>query len=279
MRTLLRLQTGGGIEISGMPADLDSFNATYTPTGKQVGGYPAYAVTAPKLVVVEKPAVATHHLFRHPEREQWHLHNAPFDPAIILGNVAMISEEGGPVPTGARTWRVCTGGNWVSVELTVRELDVAAAQTALKERRRKALKLPLTATDGECELAELAVAAAAAARAELEAAAARGEQLFTVGGAAVAFDFAMARARPGRLSALSVFLCKSVLYGVFVWARRALNSQKWRVPARAVRGGDRSASADGGGASRATAGQRSAYERGGAARQGRGCSPRQRQVP
>ena len=35
------------------------------------------------------------------------------------------------------------------------------------------------------------------------------------------------RARPGRLSALafiSVFLCKYVLYGVFVWARRALNS-------------------------------------------------------
>jgi hypothetical protein len=31
------------------------------------------------------------------------------------------------------------------------------------------------------------------------------------------------RARPGRLSALNVFLCKSVLYGIFVWARRALN--------------------------------------------------------
>jgi hypothetical protein len=33
------------------------------------------------------------------------------------------------------------------------------------------------------------------------------------------------RARSGRLSALaflSVFLCKSVLYGAFVWARRAL---------------------------------------------------------
>ena len=41
------------------------------------------------------------------------------------------------------------------------------------------------------------------------------------------------RARPGRLSALSVFLCKSVLYGVFVWARRALNSRKWHFPARA----------------------------------------------
>jgi hypothetical protein len=40
--------------------------------------------------------------------------------------------------------------------------------------------------------------------------------------------------RPGRLSALSVFLCKSVFYGVFVWARRALNIQKLRFPARAV---------------------------------------------
>ena len=29
---------------------------------------------------------------------------------------------------------------------------------------------------------------------------------------------------PGRLSALSVFHSKSVLYGAFVWARRALNS-------------------------------------------------------
>ena len=40
--------------------------------------------------------------------------------------------------------------------------------------------------------------------------------------------------RPGRLSALSVFHSKSVLYGVFVWARRVLNRQKWRFPARAV---------------------------------------------
>ena len=39
---------------------------------------------------------------------------------------------------------------------------------------------------------------------------------------------------PGRLSALSISLCKSVLYGIFVWARRALNSQKRRFPARAV---------------------------------------------
>ena len=39
---------------------------------------------------------------------------------------------------------------------------------------------------------------------------------------------------PGRLRALSVFLCESAFYGTFVWARRALNSQKRRFPARAV---------------------------------------------
>jgi hypothetical protein len=39
---------------------------------------------------------------------------------------------------------------------------------------------------------------------------------------------------PGRLSVLSVFLCKSVFYGAFVGACRALNSQKRRFSARAV---------------------------------------------
>jgi acetolactate synthase-1/2/3 large subunit len=43
------------------------------------------------------------------------------------------------------------------------------------------------------------------------------------------------RARPGRLSGINVFHSKSVLYGVFVWVRRALNNQKWRFPARAGR--------------------------------------------
>jgi WD40 repeat protein len=38
---------------------------------------------------------------------------------------------------------------------------------------------------------------------------------------------------PGRLNTLSVFLYKSVLYGVFVWAHRALNNQKRRFLARA----------------------------------------------
>ena len=40
--------------------------------------------------------------------------------------------------------------------------------------------------------------------------------------------------RRGRLIALSVFLCKSVLYGAFVWVRQALKHQKLRFPARAV---------------------------------------------
>jgi hypothetical protein len=40
--------------------------------------------------------------------------------------------------------------------------------------------------------------------------------------------------RRGRLSALSVFLCKSILYGVSVWAREVLNDQKRRFPARVV---------------------------------------------
>ena len=38
----------------------------------------------------------------------------------------------------------------------------------------------------------------------------------------------------GRSSALSVSLCKSVFYGAFAWARRTLNRQKRRFPARAV---------------------------------------------
>jgi hypothetical protein len=44
--------------------------------------------------------------------------------------------------------------------------------------------------------------------------------------------FNTVRARPGRVSALSVFHSESVLYGAFVWARRALNGPKRRFLAR-----------------------------------------------
>ena len=56
------------------------------------------------------------------------------------------------------------------------------------------------------------------------------------------------RAAQGLLSALSVFLCKLCLYGVFVWARRALNSQKRWFLARAVPQGVRGEGRAGGGA-------------------------------
>ena len=42
------------------------------------------------------------------------------------------------------------------------------------------------------------------------------------------------RAALGRLSALSVFLLKYILYGASVWVRRALKHQKHRFAARAV---------------------------------------------
>ena len=42
------------------------------------------------------------------------------------------------------------------------------------------------------------------------------------------FDFSLnCPGRRKRLSALSVFHSKLILYGAFVWARRALSSQKW----------------------------------------------------
>jgi hypothetical protein len=47
-------------------------------------------------------------------------------------------------------------------------------------------------------------------------------------------DLRKVRPRPGRLSGLGIFHCESVLYGAFVWARRALNSPKRRFAARAV---------------------------------------------
>ena len=43
---------------------------------------------------------------------------------------------------------------------------------------------------------------------------------------------ATVRARLERLSVLCVFRSRCFLYGVFVWARSAINSQKRRVPAR-----------------------------------------------
>ena len=51
---------------------------------------------------------------------------------------------------------------------------------------------------------------------------------------AAGMDAAEGPGPPGLLRALNVFHRKSVLYGAFVWAHRALNDRKLRFPARAV---------------------------------------------
>ena len=51
--------TDNGIVISGLPANLAKYNATYAPTGALVAGYPAFAASPDK------------HLFRHPEFGSW----------------------------------------------------------------------------------------------------------------------------------------------------------------------------------------------------------------
>ena len=96
--------------VSGLPAKLAKYNATYAPTGGLVVGYPTFS------------AGPTRHLYHYPEGDEWRLANKPFDPAATAC-VAWIPAAGGPVPTGARAWRVHTGGNvWDEAEVTAREV-------------------------------------------------------------------------------------------------------------------------------------------------------------
>ena len=74
-----------------------------------VDGYPAFSAAPDK------------HLFRHPQYDRWQLSDEPFDPATNAC-FAKIPAAGGPVPTGARTWMVHTGGNYVEAEVTAREV-------------------------------------------------------------------------------------------------------------------------------------------------------------
>jgi hypothetical protein len=107
-------QAGGGIAISGMPANLADLNGTYAPTGQLVESIPAFSAGPSK------------HLYRHPERDEWHLSNSPFDPAEST-SFAAIRAAGDPVPTGARAWEIGVGvavggANWVTGEVTAREV-------------------------------------------------------------------------------------------------------------------------------------------------------------
>ena len=100
---------GGGIAISGLPADLAEYNATYVPTGRLIQGFPSF-FAGPKR-----------HLFRHPADDEWRLTYDPCDPAETAC-VAHIPAAGGPVPTGARAWMVAVDDEWVTAELTAREV-------------------------------------------------------------------------------------------------------------------------------------------------------------
>jgi hypothetical protein len=80
------------------------------------------------------------------------------------------------------------------------------------------------------------------------------------GSGEVEFDELFAvRARPGRLSALSVSHSKSVLFGAFVWVRGALNHRKRRSPAVVDRAGDGLGDEQGPGADGARAGRGSSF--------------------
>ena len=95
--------------ISGLPAKRGAFNAVYRRTREQIDGHPCFA------------SAAGHHLFRHPQTDQWNLRFGPFDPATNAC-AAWIAAAGGPVPTGARAWRVYDGREWGGGELTAREV-------------------------------------------------------------------------------------------------------------------------------------------------------------
>jgi hypothetical protein len=106
-------QAGGCIEVGGLPQGQAGFNGRYRREGS-AGGRAAYKSRKGK------------HLFWHPELDQWRLSSNPYDPAK-KGSAANIAARGGPVPAGARAWTVDTGGKWVDVELTVREVGAAEA--------------------------------------------------------------------------------------------------------------------------------------------------------
>ena len=81
----------------------------YRRTREEVDGHPCFA------------SAAGQHLFRHPEDDRWCLCIKPFDPAEKTC-FAWIAAAGGPVPTGARVWRVGDGVKWFDAEATAREV-------------------------------------------------------------------------------------------------------------------------------------------------------------
>eukprot|EP01052_Picozoa_sp_SAG31_P025021 SAG31_NODE_2167_length_6269_cov_4.097731_6_plen_358_part_00 len=148
----------GGIEISGLPANLAEFNELYVLTGQvTAGGYPCFV------------SDGGHHLFHDPEHDTWNLSPDPFDPNDP-GCFAHVAATTGQIPTGTCSWKfILSGGSdgrWGEAEVTAREVDVVAvaremtlhaAVPAAREQRSK--HAPTKATPPAIE-ASLAVDAA-----------------------------------------------------------------------------------------------------------------------
>ena len=123
-------QAGGCIEVGGFPQDLAELNGGDRQEGSSAGGRAAYKNRKGQ------------HLFWHPEEDEWHLSPKPFDPAEDGCTAYIAARRGGPVPSGARAWRVAVGGEFVDRELTVCEVGAEeaaaldAADEADAERRR-----------------------------------------------------------------------------------------------------------------------------------------------
>ena len=81
---------------------LHAFNAVYMyrRTVQQIDGHTCFA------------SAAGHHLFRHPEPDEWHLRRERHDPAK-LNCWAQTNAAGGPVPIGRRAWMAFIDGKWI----------------------------------------------------------------------------------------------------------------------------------------------------------------------
>lgn len=99
--------TRGGIAVSGLPAKLAKYNATYAPTGATFGGMPSFK------------SVGGLHLYYDEEDDgTWNLNDEP-DGA----GDAMLATGTGPVPLGARTWQAWDGEAFATTaKLTTREV-------------------------------------------------------------------------------------------------------------------------------------------------------------
>jgi hypothetical protein len=152
--------------------------------------------------------------------------DSPYKPEYGRDNDKILSSK----CAGALARAGCDVGLKDSAGMTGREVAEGEGHVAVVARLQDVEHVGMVPVRGDATVVELILAAAGgdgAAVARLLAAGADPNVSVTTQ------TPGPGRAHPGRLSALSVSQSKSGLYGAFVWARRALNRQKRRFPARA----------------------------------------------